>query len=188
MKKFSESERFNYNLTKDSLVIDVGAFDGNWSRNMASLYECRILAFEPVKDHFTQAVCNCQRFPSVCVINSAVCAGGSFTEIGVSNNSSGAWSPSEKRETVSVVRLGNLLKVVGEVDVAKLNLEGGEYDLLENALDWGLHKQVRNWQVQFHSNVPNWKERYEKIKERLGATHWQQWEGAEFTWENWTLK
>lgn len=188
MKKFSESLRYDYPLTKDSLVLDIGAWTGEFSRNLASLYGCRILAFEPVRDHFTQAVCNCQRFPTVCVINSAVCAGGSFTEIGVSNNSSGAWSPSEKRESVSVVRLGNLLKVVGEVDVAKLNLEGGEYDLLENALDWGLHKQVKNWQVQFHSNVPNWKERYEKIRERLVETHIQEWEGCEFTWENYRLK
>lgn len=187
MKKFSEGLRIDYQLTKDSLCIDVGAFFGEWSRNMASLYECRILAFEPIREHFVQAVCNCQRFPSICLINSAVCPGGSFTDIGVSNNSSGAWSPSPKRETVSVVRLGSLLKVVGEVDVFKSNSEGSEYDLLENAIAWGLHKQLKNIQVQWHQNVPDWQSRYKSICDCLSHTHEQEWDSGPL-WENWRLR
>lgn len=187
MKKFSESLRFNYPLTADSLVLDIGAYDGLFSRNIASLHGCRVLAFEPVKEHFIQAVCNTLQFPTVCAINAAVGSGGSFVNLGVSNNSSGAWSPSEVRQEASVVKIIPLLKCLGTVDVCKLNLEGGEYDILQTLVDSGLHLSVKNFQVQWHSNVPDWESRYKYITGALGLTHEQEWDST-FLWENWKLK
>lgn len=188
MKPFKESLRYEYPLTPDSLVLDVGCFLGEFSRNIASLYGCRILAFEPVREHFVQAVCNTMQFPTVCVINAAVGAGGSFVTLGVSNNSSGAFSQSEVRQEASVVKILPLLKCLGAVDLMKLNVEGGEYDILQTMVDSGMHLRVKNIQVQWHSNVPDWEARYKYITGALGLTHEQEWSGAEFTWENWRLR
>lgn len=187
MKPFHEHLRFDYDLTPDSLVIDLGGYDGTWSRNIASLYQCRVICFEPVKEQFIQAQCNALGYPSICVINAAVSVGGSVTTIGISNNSSGVFSPSEERREVSVVKIIPLISVVGRVALMKLNIEGNEYDILEAILSAGKQSQIDNFQIQFHQNAPDWEARYKKIQEQLSKTHEQEWSSV-FTWENWRLK
>ena len=40
----------NYNLTKDSLVIDPGAFKGIWPEQIINLYDCKMILYEPVEN------------------------------------------------------------------------------------------------------------------------------------------
>ena len=43
---------FDHDLSQDSLVIDVGAYHGNWCKKIFNKYQCNIYAYEPVKKHF----------------------------------------------------------------------------------------------------------------------------------------
>lgn len=38
--------RFNYDLNKDSFVIDLGGYQGQWSSDLFSRYQCHIVVFE----------------------------------------------------------------------------------------------------------------------------------------------
>jgi len=40
--------RLNYNLSKNSLVFDLGGYRGNWANDIYKKYECKIFIFEPV--------------------------------------------------------------------------------------------------------------------------------------------
>ncbi len=55
-------------------------------------------------------------------------------------------------------------KNIKHIDLMKINIEGGEYDLLEHLLDSGFVKNIENIQVQFHAFVPNAEERLHKIE------------------------
>ena len=55
---WSEDLRYEYNLNKDSVVFDIGGFDGTWAHNIYSKYSCNILVFEPVKSFYTNIVSN----------------------------------------------------------------------------------------------------------------------------------
>ena len=46
--------RVNYDLSKDSLVFDIGGFKGEWSHTISKKYNCDIYIFEPVKTFFDQ--------------------------------------------------------------------------------------------------------------------------------------
>ena len=44
--------RFNYNLDENSLVFDLGGYDGEWSKKIYDKYNCNIFIFEPVEKYY----------------------------------------------------------------------------------------------------------------------------------------
>jgi hypothetical protein len=71
-----------------------------------------------------------------------------------------------------------------DIDLIKINIEGGEYDLLEYMIREGLAQQCSDIQVQFHRFVPRADERRRAIRTALGQTHHLTYDYP-FVWENW---
>jgi hypothetical protein len=70
------------------------------------------------------------------------------------------------------------------VALMKVNIEGAEYDLLEQLL-WSRESMFAgDFLVQFHLGPPDAKKRYERIARKLGETHRCVWRYA-FLWELW---
>jgi hypothetical protein len=71
------------------------------------------------------------------------------------------------------------------IDLLKVNIEGAEYDVLNHMIGAGLHKRIKNIQVQFHQidGVPYgvW---YKEIEKHLSLTHTRTWHYP-FCWESW---
>ena len=44
--------RLNYNLDKDSIVIDAGGYKGWFAENIYNKYKCNVYVFEPVKEYY----------------------------------------------------------------------------------------------------------------------------------------
>jgi hypothetical protein len=76
---------------------------------------------------------------------------------------------------------------VEEVDLLKINIEGGEFELIPAIIDSGLISRVRFIQVQFHSFAPNAYELREQIRKNLKKTHQEMW-CYQFVWESWKRK
>jgi hypothetical protein len=72
------------------------------------------------------------------------------------------------------------------VDVMKLNVEGGEYDILDRMLATGVMRQVGSLLVQFHGFVPGAERRRQGIIEGLAGTHVRRW-CEPWVWERWDL-
>ncbi len=53
----------------------------------------------------------------------------------------------------------------------KLNIEGGEYELLERLLEAGLINIINHIQIQFHDVGSESASRMEKIRGELSKTH-----------------
>ena len=69
----------------------------------------------------------------------------------------------------------------------KINIEGGEYDLLEDFIQSGEIKKIINIQVQFHYFITGAKTRMRKIQKSLRKTHVLTYQYP-FIWENWRIK
>jgi hypothetical protein len=70
----------------------------------------------------------------------------------------------------------------------KVNIEGGEYELLDHLIDTGLICRVRDVQVQFHDDVlPDADRRMRAIQAGLSKTHTLLWQ-HEWIWECWRRK
>ena len=69
----------------------------------------------------------------------------------------------------------------------KINIEGGEFDLLDQLIKSKLVTRIDNIQVQFHNFFDNSKDRREGIRKQLKQTHYLTYDYY-FVWENWKLK
>src|SRR5919205_223063 len=57
--------------------------------------------------------------------------------------------------------------LASENEMMKINIEGGEYDLLEHLIDSGFVKNIKDIQVQFHDFVPDAEPRMSRIQREL---------------------
>ena len=189
MIPFTESLRHAYNLNRDSVCVDAGAFHGGWAATMSEKYGCIVLGFEPIKSFFEIASKNAAHVPRVTLFNCGL--GGSFRHetFSVQNDSTGVFAGSEVKERVPILPLVPHLRQVhrGTFDVLKLNIEGMEYEVMEHIIAENALTMFRNYQTQFHTCAPDYQKRYEAIAAALSQTHELQWREP-FVWEGWAIK
>lgn len=178
--------RLDYPLSSQSLVFDVGGYKGEWCAEMVRRYGCRVFVFEPVPS-FAKALE--KRFadsPLVHVFDFGLSDKDEEVEIAVAGDKSGIY-----RDDGDAVR-ARLRDVVGfleeqgveRVDLAKINIEGGEFPLLRSLIDSGQIAMFVALQVQFHSFVEDAVRHRKRILQQLEATHRPTW-SYPFVWENW---
>ena len=90
------------------------------------------------------------------------------------------------------VQVRDIVSVLDElgldnVDLLKLNIEGGEYDVLERLLDTGRMASIDCLMVQFHEWLDRATWRRFRIRQRLRRTHREVW-NYPFVWEQWVRK
>jgi FkbM family methyltransferase len=181
--------RLDYEIAPGEIVLDVGGFEGQWASDIFGRFVCAVHVFEPVP-HFAAAIR--RRFasnPHVQLHEAALGGAEGTLSIEVDGDASSTLLAGEHGIQVPVRCFADLVARHGWTEIAlmKVNIEGGEYELLEHLLDAGLAGRVRNLQVQFHDFVPDAQKRMLAIQERLRATHELTWYFP-FIWENWRRK
>lgn len=167
-------------LDASATVLDVGAFRGAGAAQIAELYGCRVLAFEPNPDYFAALDERFAADPRVEALpyglghEDAVLP---MQKLGPGSTVYG--DPAADAETVDV-RIRDVVAVFEElgldrVDLMKINIEGAEYDLLERMVAVGLHERVRYLLIQFHEWYPRAHVRRWALRRRLRRTHEQVW-------------
>jgi FkbM family methyltransferase len=180
--------RTNYDLSPESIVVDVGAYFGKWSAEMNELYGCRPYVFEPAEMchetlremegaeqiHFFQVGLGGSNRSSILYIN---------------KDSSSAVIVSPQELEIKIRRVSEMFRELGldQIDLITINIEGMEYELLEDLLDSGTVPDIRFIQIQFHDCVPGDIQRREHIRNELKRTHNEQY-CYDFIWESWERK
>jgi FkbM family methyltransferase len=190
-----EKFRFDYPLNEKSLVLDIGAFEGDWAIEIWKRYKCEIWMFEPLiksaafaRHKFKQA--GAERWQ---IIPCAVSDRDTLWFIDNQDSGSSFHIEGGRRELVSVVSIKNIIEIhfTGlTVDIMKINVEGEEYNLIECLIKNDLMKYIKYLQVQFHEGPSlafDAKIRYARIRAGLEKTHEIQWEYP-FVWESWKRK
>ena len=177
--------RYDYQLSEESTVFDVGSYYGKWAKKIYDLYRCSIYAFEPVKAFFQQASSDPQ-YKSIFWFNFGLGDRNIELDIGLSADGSSIYNTEGLKERIEIKRFSDVIEKFNltSIDLLKINIEGGEYDLLDHILDKDLQTTIKDIQVQFHINVPNFVKRRELIRVRLAKTHFLTYDYP-FVWENW---
>lgn len=194
-KWFSDSGdktlRLDYKLSKDCIVFDVGGFEGAWAEEISAKFSCKIFVFEPVPKFAAAIQAKFADNTSVNVCPYGLSNKSKELTIGLSGDGSSFYAIGSSGVAKATVRRfdDDLLKELGvsRIDVMKINIEGGEYDLLDLMIENKTISLVKNLQIQFHNFVPNAIDRRDNIRRKLGLTHSETW-CYEFVWENWVLK
>lgn len=185
---FDESLRYQYPLSPKSRVIDCGYFKGTFAHGITTKYNCRVDAYEPVREWYefgSEAVG--LALPKVHLYHGAVGCWRGTTKMVIKGDSTGAFADPTGRE-IEETPLHLIDDVIGDgCDLLKLNIEGGEFDVLERMIKCDLAERCRDIQVQFHTCVPETEKRYEWIKWNLLTTHFLTYHFP-WCWENYQLR
>ena len=180
--------RLDYDLTQDSVVFDVGGFEGNWASDIFSMYQPTIHIFEPVRAFHEAIAARFHRNPRIHVHPFGLGDRDGKMRISVEGDASsmhrgGAGEIAEIRSFAGFVEQ----EQIARIDLLKINIEGGEYELLEHILDRDLQARIVDLQVQFHEIGSEPAARMRTIQERLRRTHTPTYQYT-FVWENWHLR
>ena len=178
--------RYSYPLDQRSFVIDLGGYRGQWTSALYSRYRCRISVFEPVR-RFAEALDEkFKQNEDIEVSRFGLGAVSKSETIYIHGAGSSTYRKQTEAEEIRIVDVKQWFdeNSVASVALLKINIEGGEYDLLDRLIQTRLIESIENIQVQFHNFTVDATRRMEHIQKGLERTHTPTYQ-YKFVWENW---
>ena len=174
-----------------SVVLDVGAYEGDWSAKVADRYGSRIHAFEPNPTAAARMRAALAEHDNVSVHDYGLGADDDVVQLALEGPGSTAFRAAGTFGSASV-RIRNVIAVLDElnldeIDLCKVNIEGAEYDLFDRLIATGRLARIRLVSVQFHEWHPGAYRRRRSIRNALRRTHDLQWDYP-FVWEFWSRR
>lgn len=182
-----EAKRFEFEgIGPESTVFDVGGFEGNWAQEIFDRYGATVHVFEP---HPTFAKALEQRFANnPKIIVHAFALGSEAGELHLSDDGDASSAVNDVTNAVSgEVRAVSDFMAAFEtdtIDLMKINIEGGEYDLLPALSTCDQLKRFGIIQVQFHQFRETDDALRDSVRAELVKSHTQAW-CYHFVWEEW---
>lgn len=180
--------RLDYDLAATSIVFDLGGYRGEWSEQIHRRYGCRIFVFEPAPSFASQITDRFRSQSDISVFGFALGASDGTLQLSLNENATSSYTSGTgdfvEAEVRDFIAFLDDQQIEG-IDLLKINIEGGEYELLDHLISTGCISRVRHIQVQFHSFVPGAEERVEDIRRRLWETHVPVY-SLDWIWESWT--
>lgn len=178
-------------LNEQSVIFDLGGFEGQWASDIYAIYNSNIYVFEPFKLYADKISNRFKKNAKIKVFDFGLGSIDRMDKLAVLSDSSSIFKQDRNADYVQI-RIKEMLSFLDEnlvtnIDLLKINIEGAEYDVIEHLISSGFINNIRNIQVQFHDFVPNAKERMYKIQASLKETHNLTYQ-YEFVWENWEKK
>lgn len=162
----NDAEHLRYEYENVKHCIDIGSYRNEWADEMKRKFNCSVECFEALDNR------------AAWTYDGELEIGGVFLYSSIFTNEG-------KRK----VKCEDIAKYLDrEVSVMKINIEGGEYELLSYIIYKGLHKNIKNIQVQFHKvDEFDCEDKERAICRQLMKTHELTFK-YQFCWENWKLK
>jgi FkbM family methyltransferase len=175
-------------IDRGSVVFDVGAFVGEWSEKISQRYGSTIYAFEPnplVRHALSRRLADHPNAVRLEYGLGRVDHAATLTQAGPGSSIYTA-DPDLDSTEVQIRDVVGVLEELGvpEIDLLKVNIEGGEYDLLDRLIEANRLRAVRLVSVQFHEWHPKAYRRRRAIRRALARTHVEAW-CYPWVWEYW---
>ena len=188
-KDGAERLLYEHELDCASVVIDVGEYEANWTKKIYDRYQCKIYAYEPVKQHFDVLKKRVEDFNDIKIFNYGL---GKIGEtIGIKQQgiqTSTLVKVKKPDEIILIKKISELSDLKNKnIDLIHINIEGGEYELINEIIISSMIKRVKFLEVQFHEWYPTIKSSRiarAKLHRKLFLTHKLVY-SYDFVWEKW---
>lgn len=185
--------RHRYTLDPGAIIFDCGGFKGEWTAKMLDLYRHlnpRIYVFEIAGPFIKILEKKFEAEKNVQVFGFGLGREDQIIQFEISDIATSIFAKQDNLLTESgeIKCVGSFLDdySISHIDLLKMNIEGGEYDLLDSLIASGFIKKCKNVQIQFH-NYGEWSvKRRDVIKSHLAITHKCTYD-YEWNFENWEL-
>jgi FkbM family methyltransferase len=177
-------------IDEDSVVLDVGAFRGEWSERVWQRNRPTIHAFEPSPGAHQRAADAFAGNAKVHVHPFGLGGADSVLPLTLDGPGSSVFGGGSAFGRVEV-QIRDVIGVLDElgidaIDLLKINIEGGEYDLLDRLDEAGWLPRIRLLLIQFHEWHPDAYRRRRRNRRALARDHHEVW-GYSWCWELWAL-
>jgi len=203
MRRFYFAHKRNPELLVDAdlgspaVVVDVGAYEGSWSKRLLARaqvrdrQDVRIHAFEPQPG----AIERCKQFiaaePRIELHEFGLAGRRRVEQLTVSGPGASIYADSRSGPSVESVEieLRDVAEVldaidVDHIDLIKINIEGGEYELLDRLHETGWLRKIDTIIVQFHEFAPDAYRSRRQNRRQLADTHHCTWNYS-WVYERW---
>lgn len=177
-----------YPITEDWIVVDIGAYTGNWAKQIVDTYNPTMYLVEPITTNWTYLQDTYRSNPKIHI----VCNGISDCEkdelLYINACSTSKYTTSTYSEVVKFITFDKFIEEynINTIDLLQINIEGEEYSLLEHMISTGSIKKVKNFHVQFHKFFVDSKQRRDSIRDKLLKLGFVNNWTYEFVWESWS--
>jgi len=186
---FTEEIRYKYNLYPNSIVFDVGGYEGEFSKLIYEKVGCYIYIFEPIYNSFKNIKELFKKEEKVKVFHYGLSNRNEETKLFNTGSSTSLFKNNDEGEKIIIKDIYDVLQElnINKIDLIKINIEGEEYNMLKRMIEKNIHNKCKNIQIQFHYFVEKSKESREEIRKELSKTHLLMWD-YQFVWESWEKK
>jgi FkbM family methyltransferase len=179
-------------LAPDSIVFDLGGYEGEWASNIYARYNCNVHVFEPVSIYADIIKKRFSKNDKIKVYALGLAESDSEATITIDKFSSRLTdngASSKATEKIQLRSFNDFIREKGieKIDLLKINIEGAEFNLLERLAQTGTLPKIKCLLIQFHDFAENAIARRKNIQESLSKTHTRLFD-YEFVWECWMIK
>lgn len=188
----NEKHLLKHELNNESLVFEVGGFTGVFTEDIIKRFDSHVYVFEPVKEYIEVLKQKFNPNPKVTVFEYGLGAKSEKIFINLIGDKSSVFRETEAnagQESINIVDIDEFLveRETESIDLIAINIEGGEYELLERMIETGQIHKFDRIQVQFHDVLLDSADRRDKIISSLNETHDHVF-SVPFVWDGFKLK
>ncbi len=186
VKDNADHKRYEFALTEDSIVFDVGAYKGEWAAEIFRRYGSNIYAFEPVKYFYHRVLNKYWDNPKFKLFNAGLSDTDKADVIYMEGDSTSLHKSSSVPYNIKLLGFNQFIQDnnIASIDLMKLNIEGEEYRLLQSIIEAGNQTKIKNILIQFHDYIDNYANLRQWIHNQLTLTHTLKF-NYPFIWECW---
>jgi FkbM family methyltransferase len=162
-----EYEYQNIFVEENDIVADFGANIGIFSLYAEEKKAKKIYAFEPIKEYSLMFKENLKNYSNIVLFESAISYKNDESEIAFNfqNNTiikevynelewELEWNSSEKKNKIKLISINDFMRNIEKIDFLKIDIEGSEYDVIENITIENLRK-IKKIGCEYHWNYNN---------------------------------
>jgi len=184
---------YKYDLGPRSTVVDVGGYIGSWARGITDRYNCSIIIYEPVNEYFIKLKKNFSKYQNVTLHNYGLGKENQNIKVQLRGIQTSTLHPQNHNydeiiEIRDIAQEDDITK--NKIDLMSINIEGGEYELIQRMIQCNLLVNINNILIEFHEWYPSYKESGKLrsiIQKELNKTHKLTF-CYPFVWESWQIK
>lgn len=181
----------DHKLTPNSIVFEIGGYTGVFTEELRNKFDCIVYVFEPVNKFFKVLESKFKEDPKVRLFNHGLSDLSKNETINLQGDASSTiLSKAGTEEEIQLIDINEFLinhPEVTDIDLVNMNIEGGEYALLQRMIDMKLINRVQSLQVQFHNYFPEAKEKRLDLIKKLEESHIHYF-SLPFIWDQFKLK
>lgn len=178
-------------LNSNSVVFDLGGYEGQWSSDLYSRYLSRIYVFEPVLEYYNLIKTRFANNPGISIFQFGLGAKDFDTVISLNKFASSVVREMQDgdKETISIKEFISFVtsQHISTIDLIKINIEGSEYELLDHLIQTQFIKNIKGILVQFHNFARGDIQKMQNVQNHLSLTHKPVFQ-YQFVWEYWHIK